>query len=233
MQQKLHPQTRLNIRLNLLFSSLIFFFGTSSVAVTAFSKIEENFFFEFRYMTLNGTVFTTLISLITMIISLSEIKTDRERQTKTLYYFRLSSAVTETIIAVVIGMSFLPFVPDNPNILSYDSFCMHVIIPLLSIVSFLISRSPKENLHPLQRLTCSWLITLYAVIVITMIIAGWIPQDKIPYSFLNIYTQPVWTLVYFGAFIYSFAYLLSVFFTEWNRKLVSRGRHKQTPVSSN
>ena len=232
MQQSLHPKTRMNIRLNLLFSSLIFLFGTSSVAVTAFSKIEENFFFEFRYMTLNGTVFTTLISLIIVIISLSEIKTGKEWQPKTLYYFRLSSAVTETIIAVVIAMSFLPFVPDNPNILSYDSFCMHVIIPLLSIISFLLNRTAKENLHPLQRLNCSWLITLYAATVITLIVSGLIPQDKIPYSFFDIYTQPVWTLVYFGAFIYSFSYLLSVVFTEWNCKIVNRKRQEQTPVNS-
>lgn len=230
MQQSLHPKTRMNIRMNLLFSSLIFLFGTSSVAASAFSKIEENFFLEFRFMTLNGTVFTTLISLIMVIISLYEIKTGKEWQPKTLYYFRLSSAVTETIIAAVIGMSFLPFVPDNPDIMTYDSFCMHVIIPLLSIVSFLLNRTPKDDIHPLKRLTCSWLITLYAAIVITLIVTGWIPQDKIPYSFLDIYTQPVWSLVYFGAFIYSFAYLLSVVYTEWNRRIVSRKRHKQTPV---
>ncbi len=232
MRQSLHPQTRLNIRLNLLFSSLIFILGTSSLAVSAFSKVEENFFFEFRYMTLNGTVFTTLVSLIVLLVSLSEMKTGRELPLKRLYYFRLSAAVTETIIAVVIAMSFLPFVPDNPNIFTFDSFNMHVVVPLLSIVSFLLNRTPKQNLHPLQRLKCSWLITLYASIVITLIVAGWIPQDKIPYSFLDVHTQPIWTMVYFGAFIYSFAYLLSVVFTEWNRIIVSRWQHESTPVNS-
>ena len=127
-----------NLRLNLLISSLLFVFGVSSLAASAVSLAEENFLFAFRYMTMNGTVFTTLVSLIIIIVCITEMVTGKAVKLRQLYYLRLCSAVTECIIAVVIMLSLLPFVPDNPNLLTYDSFTMHVIIPLLAIASFLL-----------------------------------------------------------------------------------------------
>ena len=116
---------RWNLRMNLLISTLLVFFGVSSLVVSALSKAEENFFLEFRYMTVNGTVFTTLISLIIAIVCVTQMATGRQLRLRQLSYLRLCSAVTETIIGVVILLSLFPFVPDNPNILTYDSFpCM-------------------------------------------------------------------------------------------------------------
>ena len=163
---------RWNLRMNLLISTLLVFFGVSSLIVSALSKAEENFFLEFRYMTVNGTVFTTLISLIIAIVCVTQMATGRQLRLRQLSYLRLCSAVTETIIGVVILLSLFPFVPDNPNILTYDSFSMHVIIPLLSILSFLLNRSPVESIHPLLRLNCAWLITLYAAVVIALYISA-------------------------------------------------------------
>ena len=210
---------RWNLRMNLLISSLLVFFGVSSLVVSALSKAEENFFLEFRYMTVNGTVFTTLISLIIAIVCVTQMATGRQLRLRQLSYLRLCSAVTETIIGVVILLSLFPFVPDNPNILTYDSFSMHVIIPLLSILSFLLNRSPVESIHPLLRLNCAWLITLYAAVVIALILGGLIPQEKIPYSFLEFNTRPIGYFIYFGCFIYSFTYVLSFLFTDLNRRI--------------
>ncbi len=213
---------RLNNRLNLIISSLILFFCATSIIASVLAKPEENFWFEFRYMTVNGTVFTGLVSVLMIVCAVAEIRTGHEIELRKLYYFRLSSAVTEVIIAVVILMSFLPFVPDSPNLLTYESFSMHVVIPLLSVISFLLNRSPVGYLHPLLRLNCAWLITLYAAVVITLILLGFIPPDKIPYSFMDVYSRPVWYLITFGCFIYSFTYVLSVLFTEGNRRLSKR-----------
>ena len=224
---------RWNLRMNLLISTLLVFFGVSSLVVSALSKAEENFFLEFRYMTVNGTVFTTLISLIIAIVCVTQMATGRQLRLRQLSYLRLCSAVTETIIGVVILLSLFPFVPDNPNILTYDSFSMHVIIPLLSILSFLLNRSPVESIHPLLRLNCAWLITLYAAVVIALILGGLIPQEKIPYSFLEFNTRPIGYFIYFGCFIYSFTYVLSFLLTEGNKRL-SRlwAAENQKPIRS-
>lgn len=210
---------KMNLKLNLAISAAVFVLGISSIAVSAASKADENFFFEFRYMTMNGTVFTTLISVIIIILCAVQLKTGRIIQSDRLYYFRLSSAVTECIISVVILLSLLPFVPDNPDILTFDSFTMHIVIPLLSVISFLLNKTPVEFSHPLLRLNCAWLITLYAAVVITLILLGWIPQDKIPYSFFDFYSHPFATFIYFGVFIYSFTYILSYLFSAGNERL--------------
>lgn len=233
MHAMLNRHERSTVRLQLLFSVLIFVLGVSSLAASALSKPQENFFFEFRYMTVNGTVFTTMIAFITLWLSAAQLRTGKVIVIKQLYYFRLSAAVTECIIAVVILLSFFPFVPDNPNILSFDSFNMHVVIPLLSILSFVMSEAPARSLHPLMRVGCAWLITLYAAVVITLIVTGLIPQEKIPYSFLDFHTQPVTYIITFGFFIYSFAYVLSVMLTEGNKRLFRYRRRKtRNPVRS-
>ena len=230
----MNSRHRLNIILNLVISSLILILGISSIIVSAYVKAPENFLFEFRYMTVNGTVFTSIIAFMILIVSIIEAKSGKYSIADRLYYFRLSSAITESIIAVVIAMSFFPAVPDSPNILSYESFNMHVIIPILSIVSFLLNRSPRETMHPLLRLNCAWLITIYASIVITLILTGTMPQDKIPYSFLDFRTRSIWYIVYFGFFIYSFTYVLSYIFTNLNKRMSSFWNpNDKKPVSSN
>lgn len=209
----------LNIRLNIVISGLILFFGITSITASVLSHENENFLLEFRYMTLNGTVFTTLTSIIILIISLAQLKRGMIYESTKLYYLRLSSAVTEGIIATVILMSFFPFVPDNPNIFTYDSFCMHVIIPLLSVTSFLLNKSPVDYMSPISAMNCAWLITLYAIVVISLIVTGLIPRDKIPYSFMDFNTHPSYYFFCFGIFIYSFAYVLSFVFTQINRRM--------------
>ena len=118
----------LNRRLNLLLSVLLFAVGASSLVVSALSKDEENFLMTFRYMTMNGTAFTTLTALILSIVCAAELRTGRSILRRQLYYFRLCAAVTECIIAAVILLSFFPFVPDDPDLLTYvhsacTSFC--------------------------------------------------------------------------------------------------------------
>ncbi len=229
MNAMLNRHERAAARVNLLLSAAIFALGAASLTVSVLSKPQENYFYEFRYMTVNGTVFTTLISLIILPVYAVQLRTGKVIVIKQLYFFRLSAAVTECIIAVVILLSFFPLVPDNPSILSFDSFNMHVVIPLLSILSFLMSESPAKAIHPLMRLNCAWLITLYAVVVITLIITGFIPQEKIPYSFLDFHTRPLHYIIPFGFFVYSFTYVLSVLLTEGNRRLFFRRRGKGHP----
>ena len=170
-------------------------------------------------MTINGTVFTSIISLITAVISLAEIIKGEDIKLEKFYFLRLTSVVTESIIAIVILMSLFPFIPDKPNILKYDSFNMHVIIPILTIVSFLIAEPPSEKIKPIMRFNGSALITIYSVIIVSLILWGVIPQSEIPYSFLEVNTRPLWYILLAGVIIYTGAYFLSWGYIELNKKI--------------
>lgn len=206
-------------QLNILISLTISVLGFCSFFISVIRDMNWDFLSDFRFMTINGTVFTSIISLITAVISLAEIIKGEDIKLEKLYFLRLTSVVTESIIAIVILMSLFPFIPDKPNILKYDSFNMHVIIPILTIVSFLIAEPPSDKIKPIMRFNGSALITIYSVIIVSLILWGVIPQSEIPYSFLEVNTRPLWYILLAGVIIYAGAYFLSWGYIELNKKI--------------
>ena len=206
-------------QLNILISLTISVLGFCSFFISVIRDMNWDFLSDFRFMTINGTVFTSIISLITAVISLAEIIKGEAIKLEKLFFLRLTSVVTESIIAIVILMSLFPFIPDKPNILKYDSFNMHVIIPILTIVSFLIAEPPSEKIKPIMRFNGSALITIYSVIIVSLILWGVIPQSEIPYSFLEVNTRPLWYVLLAGVIIYAGAYFLSWGYIELNKKI--------------
>ena len=206
-------------QLNILISLTISVLGFCSILISVVEDMNWDFLSDFRFMTINGTVFTSIISLITAVISLAEIIKGEDIKLEKFYFLRLTSVVTESIIAIVILMSLFPFIPDKPNILKYDSFNMHVIIPILTIVSFLIAEPPSEKIKPIMRFNGSALITIYSVIIVSLILWGVIPQSEIPYSFLEVNTRPLWYILLAGVIIYTGAYFLSWGYIELNKKI--------------
>ena len=206
-------------QLNILISLTISVLGFCSFFISVIRDMNWDFLSDFRFMTINGTVFTSIISLITAVISLAEIIKGEDIKLEKFYFLRLTSVVTESIIAIVILMSLFPFIPDKPNILKYDSFNMHVIIPILTIVSFLIAEPPSEKIKPIMRFNGSALITIYSVIIVSLILWGVIPQKDIPYSFLEVNTRPLWYILLAGVIIYTGAYFLSWGYIELNKKI--------------
>lgn len=206
-------------QLNILISLTISVLGFCSFFISVIRDMNWDFLSDFRFMTINGTVFTSIISLITAVISLAEIIKGEDIKLEKFYFLRLTSVVTESIIAIVILMSLFPFIPDKPNILKYDSFNMHVIIPILTIVSFLIAEPPSDKIKPVMRFNGSALITIYSVIIVSLILWGVIPQKDIPYSFLEVNTRPLWYILLAGVIIYAGAYFLSWGYIELNKKI--------------
>lgn len=206
-------------QLNILISITISVLGFCSFFISVVRDMNWDFLSDFRFMTINGTVFTSIISLITAVISLAEIIKGEDIKLEKFYFLRLTSVVTESIIAIVILMSLFPFIPDKPNILKYDSFNMHVIIPILTIVSFLIAEPPSDKIKPIMRFNGSALITIYSVIIVSLILWGVIPQSEIPYSFLEVNTRPLWYILLAGVIIYAGAYFLSWGYIELNKKI--------------
>lgn len=206
-------------QLNILISLTISVLGFCSFFISVVRDMNWDFLSDFRFMTINGTVFTSIISLITAVISLAEIIKGEDIKLEKFYFLRLTSVVTESIIAIVILMSLFPFIPDKPNILKYDSFNMHVIIPILTIISFLIAEPPSDKIKPVMRFNGSALITIYSVIIVSLILWGVIPQKDIPYSFLEVNTRPLWYILLAGVIIYAGAYFLSWGYIELNKKI--------------
>lgn len=206
-------------QLNIIIGITISILGFCSFLISVVEDMDWDFLSDFRFMTINGTIFTSIISLITAVISIAEIIKGEDLISGKFYFLRLTSVVTESIISLVIFVSVLPFIPDKPNILKYDSFNMHVIIPILTIISFLIAEPPAEKIKPIMRFNGSALITIYAVIIINLILWGFIPQDKIPYSFLEVNTRPLWYVLLAGVIIYSCAYFMSWGYIELNKRV--------------
>ena len=198
-------------QLNILISLTISVLGFCSFFISVIRDMNWDFLSDFRFMTINGTVFTSIISLITAVISLAEIIKGEDIKLEKFYFLRLTSVVTESIIAIVILMSLFPFIPDKPNILKYD--------PILTIVSFLIAEPPSEKIKPIMRFNGSALITIYSVIIVSLILWGVIPQSEIPYSFLEVNTRPLWYILLAGVIIYAGAYFLSWGYIELNKKI--------------
>ncbi|MBQ6374231.1 MAG: hypothetical protein IJJ45_07045 [Clostridia bacterium] len=174
----------------------------------------------FRWLTVDGTLFTTFGAIAFIVVNLVEMLRDTELTQVTVYYIRLSSAVAESIIFAVVLVSQLPvFTEHLPLFDRYDSFVMHVLVPLLGILSFLINDSPIGRLRPMKRWHGTWFVSCYAVIILTLIGTGLLPSEAIPYPFLN-YRDNGWG-VFFAAFVfvYGCGYLMAWAISEGNRTL--------------
>ena len=200
---------------NILLCDAIFILGVLSTIYKA--RYEGGFFTCLREMTVDGTLFTSIVAFLYSAMNHVEMIQDRETNSPVLYYLRLSSSVTEFIILLVVLIGYLPFVPDHPVINRFDMINMHVIIPLLTIISFVFHDPPVGKLSPIQRWNGLIFITLYAVTVMACILTGVIPKNKIPYSFMNFYDNSLLYTLFAVAFIYLIGYLLSWMFSELNR----------------
>ncbi len=170
-------------------------------------------------MTVCATVLTSLTSAALVILNHIEIKAGSEHTFTSLYYWRLSSAVTETMVILIVLIGYLPFFSDHPVIGRYDMINMHVIIPLLTIGSFVFNDSPIGKVSMKYRLNGLYILIIYTVFILTLIIMNIIPENKIPYSFLDIRHQPAWYILLAFVVVYGGGYLLSWLLYRLNLKL--------------
>ncbi len=170
-------------------------------------------------MTVDGTLFTTAIALYYVIVSTLEMVFYTEVTSRGVYYMRLASAVAEGLIMVVVLLSQLPFASQHMHVFRYDMFNMHLLIPVLTILSFMINDSPIGRLTFRQKLHGLWFVTLYAVVMLTLVTAGVIPTGRIPYYFMDIVHMHVLASIGWLLLICFISYLLSYLLSEGNRRL--------------
>lgn len=202
--------------LNIVVCLLIFVLGVTAFIYKA--NYEGGILTCFREMTVCGTMFSANVALFYALLSLYELRHDTEIEALPLYFLRLSSATAEFIILIIVIVGYLPFVPAKPVIARYDMMNMHVIVPILTLFSFVFNDPPRGRLTPVQRLGGLCFLLLYTIQVFICILLYIIPEDKIPYFFLNFRHQPVWFTVLAFIVIYGLGYVLSWLFSELNRK---------------
>lgn len=169
---------------NAIISFVIVFCGVTSVLYSIFI-FHNNLFNRMRFMTFDGTLFTTMISLLSGIVFLREAKDGTEVTNRNVYFLRLSAATTEFVIFTVVMVGLTPLVPDLPDVTSYTGIMMHLVIPTLMVTSFVINDAPIGKLKPLEPFYGTMYITLYALIMFVLFGLRILPSSLAPYSFLD------------------------------------------------
>ena len=202
---------------NIVVSILIVILGVSSFLYGL--RLEPSVTI-FRYLTVDGTIFTTAGAFLAIITNIIEIKYNTEETHHFVYYIRFSAAVAEITIFTVVMFSQLPIFPEHiPVIDRYDSFVMHVLVPILGFYSFVINDSPIGKLTRAERWQGTLFITFYAIIIFSLIWSGTLPTELIPYYFLDVAHNSLWITIFAFVFIYGAAYLISWGISECNRRL--------------
>ena len=217
IEQEMRRRNSMRKKLNLVLCLITVFLGTTATIYKV--RYEGGFITCFREMTVCATVLTTITSALLVLQNLYEIRLGSETSNHALYFFRLSSAVTEFIVIVIVLIGYLPFFSDHPVIARYDMLNMHLLVPLLAIGTFIFNDSAIGKVSWLKLLYGLLIITIYAVFILTLILTYVIPENKIPYSFLDVRNQPFWFPLLAFVVIYGIGYLLSWMFYKLNLKL--------------
>ena len=204
----LRKKKYLNLALNIIISVL----GITSLFI--FFRKER--FVAFRFFTFDGNLFTTVVSVLAVVVNLRELSEGREHESRRVFFLQLASAVTEAVIFIVVMIGLLPAFPDNPTITPYYMFCLHVAIPLLAVPRFIFFEKPFGILKPGKLLVGAIPIGVYGLGVVNAIKLDLLPQSLIPYSFLDFENNFLWYFVFALVVIPSFGFLWSWIFYRLN-----------------
>lgn len=196
--------------INMLMSSFIVFCGITAILYSVFVN-HMNLFDRLRYMTFDGTIFTTIISFIFTIVCLIEAVYETEATSRFVFFMRLSSATTEFIIFCVVMVGLTNLVPDHPDITTYTGIMTHLVIPITTLICFIFNDAPLGKFKPLEPFFGTWFITIYAVIMTTLLLSGIIPYELAPYSFLDFKHTP---------FLFSLACLIGIYVVGYHVSLL-------------
>ena len=171
-------------RVNALLCFFIFLCGTTALLYSRF-VFHNPLFDRLRYMTFWGTIFTSAVSFIFGIVCIMEAARETEVTYRPVYFLRLSSATTEAVIFAVVMVGLTPIVPDVPDLSSYPGIMMHLVIPVTTVMSFLLNDPPIGRPKPEDPLKGVLIIAVYAAVMTLLFGTGTLSSEKAPYSFLD------------------------------------------------
>ena len=191
-------------------------------ALIYMAKLDREGLLMLRWMTVDGTLFTLILTLFFFVVNIVELSRNTELTRRAVYFTRLSSAVAESVIIIVVLISQLPVFPMHMHIARPDMFFMHIAIPILVIASFTMNDSPLGRLSRAEIFYGTSFVTFYAVIILSLIGSGVIRREYIPYGFLDIKAMSIPVIIATVAAFYVMGYALSAGLSEMNRKLYWR-----------
>ncbi len=176
----------------------------------------------FRWLTVDGTVLTTVLTAIVVVVNIVEFERYTEVTKSFVYMIRLSCAVTEGIIFLVVMISQLPFFSDHMHILRPDMMLMHVIIPVLTIISFIYNDSPLGKFRFRWVFSGNAFAFIYALTVFSLIVTDRMSEETIPYFFMDIRRTGIVFVLSCFAIIFGIGTGLSYALVELNRRVYWR-----------
>ena len=214
IDERITERLRLKKKVNLVISVIIAVLGILTMYMAFIVEVGIS---SFRYLTINGTIFTTIGSLVFIIANIYEYVTKKEVTNVFVYYVRLSCAVTETVIMLVILITWI--MGDVSGLNKWNLVIMHVVIPVLTVSSFITNDAPIGRIPPLKRFYCTAFITVYLIVILCLFCSGTLSMDMIPYSFIDWRTVPVWLIVCYAAVVYIIAFVIATILYLLNRKV--------------
>ena len=208
---------RIKKSINAVFNLLI---AVSGIVVFLYSVIVEGHALlnRLKYMTFCSTIFAAAVSLFTFNVCVMEAAKQTEVTSRRVYFLRLSSALTESIVTAVVLFGLTPLVEDVPDIRSFVGIMTHLVIPPMTVLSFIFNEAPIGKLKPAEPLYGTWCITFYAVIMIILFGTGIVPPEKAPYSFLDFTHNPLWYPVACLLGIYIVGYFIALGLSRLNMR---------------
>ena len=206
--------------LNLLVGAMII--AMCVFALIRMANIDKEGLYMLRWMTVDGTLFTLILTIFFFVVNIVELEKHTELTRKAVYLARLSSAVAESLIFIVVLISQLPIFPMHMHLTRPDMFCMHIAVPILVIASFTMNDSPLGKLSMMETFCGTSFMTFYAVTIVSLIGTSVIKREYIPYQFLDIQAMSAPTIIVTVAVFYIMAYSLSAGLSKMNRKLYWR-----------
>lgn len=200
---------KLNLALNLLITAL----GISSLFIKFFLV---DGLLAFRAFTVDGNLFTTVVSVLAVIVNCKELISKSENSSRNMFFLQMASAVTEAVIFIVVMIGYLPVFPDDPKITPYHMFCLHVAIPILAVLRFVFFEKPLGILKPSKLLIGAIPIGVYGIGVVIAIKTGILPISLVPYSFLDFDNNFLWYVMFALFAIPSFGFLWAWLFYRLN-----------------
>lgn len=204
VDERITERIRRKKEVNLVISLIIATLGIAALHTTFFVETGIS---ALRYLTVNGTLFTTIGSVAFAIVNVYEHVTTREVDSAAVYYLRLSCAVTEASIMVVILIQWLA--GDASGLNKWVLLSMHVVIPVLTVSSFVTNDPPIGKVPALRRLGCTSFITLYAIVILCLFCSKTLPMDMIPYPFVDWRVVPAWQIACSVAVVYLIAFAIA------------------------
>jgi hypothetical protein len=213
---KTQGKNTLCLTLSLLSNLLLV--GLGSAALIRMFFFSDNGVGALRFFTNDGNVFAVLASVAMAATEVRVCFGKAKSIPLAVHLAKAAAAVTEAIIFLVVMVLLVPL--SGFGLLSgFDLLVLHVIDPLLCVLSFLAWERSERKLSVATASFGALPVVVYGAAAVFFVLTGFWEDEEIPYPFLRVYDNPVWQSLLYFAGILGAAWALSIVFEKINGSL--------------